>query len=86
MTSGAQYLFIIEAPDGRRAIVQNIQAGQDQEFVIPDRRDLRITFSKEVIEKYSIKNDSKVAVRQRVICEPEDKSRYTELIGADVSH
>ncbi|MCR9231757.1 MAG: M56 family metallopeptidase [bacterium] len=84
MTTDAQYLFVIEAPDGRRAIVQNIQAGQDQEFVIPDRRDLRITFSKEVIEKYSIKNDSKVAVRQRVVCKPEDKSRYTELIGADV--
>lgn len=84
MTTDAQYLFVIEAPDGRRAIVQNIQAGQDQEFVIPDRRDLRITFSKDFIEKYSIKNDSKVAVRQRVVCVPEDKSRYTELIGADV--
>ncbi|MFI4851126.1 MAG: M56 family metallopeptidase [Gimesia chilikensis] len=84
MTTDAQYLFVLEAPDGRRGIIQNIQAGQDQEFVIPDRRDLRITFSKEVIEKYSIKNDSKVAVRQRVICEPEDKSRYIELIGADV--
>lgn len=84
MTTDAQYLFVLKAPDGRRAIVQNIQAGQDQEFVIPDRRDLRITFSKEVIEKYSIKNDSNVAVRQRVVCEPDDKSRYTELIGADV--
>ncbi|MEQ8854473.1 M56 family metallopeptidase [Gimesia sp.] len=84
MTSGAQYLFIIEALDGRRAIVQSIQAGQNQEFVIPDRRDLRITFSKDFIEKYSIKNDSKVAVRQSVVCVPEDKSRYTELIGADV--
>lgn len=84
MTTDAEYLFVFEAPDGRRAIVHNLQAGRNQEFVIPDRRDLRITFSKEVIEKYSIKNDSKVAVRQRVVCQPKDKSRYIELIGADV--
>ena len=84
MTTDAEYLFVFVAPDGRRGIVQNIQAGQEQEFVIPDRRDLRITFSKAFIQKYSIENDSKVAVRQRVVCYPKEKSRYIELIGADV--
>ncbi|QDU52924.1 M56 family metallopeptidase [Gimesia panareensis] len=84
LTSGADYLFVIEAPDGRRAVLRDIQAGQDQDFVLPDRRDLRITFSKDFIQKYSIKNDSKVAVRQRVVCEPAEKTRYVELIGADI--
>ncbi|QDV20870.1 Regulatory protein BlaR1 [Gimesia panareensis] len=84
LTTGADYLFVIAAPDGRRAVLRDIQAGQDQDFVLPDRRDLRITFSKDFIQKYSIKNDSKVAVRQRVVCEPAEKTRYVELIGADV--
>ncbi|QDT23790.1 M56 family metallopeptidase [Gimesia chilikensis] len=84
MTTDAEYLFVFEAPDGRRAIVQNLQAGRDQEFVIPDRRDLRITFSKEFLQKYSIKNASRVAIRQHVMCEPAGQIRFGELIGADV--
>ncbi len=84
MTTDAEYLFVFEAPDGRRAIVQNIQAGRDQEFVLPDRRDLRITFSQEFLQKYSIKNASRVAIRQHVMCEPAGQIRFGELIGADV--
>lgn len=84
LTTGAEYLFVIAAPDGRRAVLRDIQAGQNQEFVLPDRRDLRITFSKEILQQYSIKNDSRVAVRQRIVCEPAEKTRYVELIGADV--
>lgn len=83
LVTGAQYLFIIAAKDGRRAIVHDIQAGQNREIVLPPRHDLQVTIKGDLNQLPLRGKQRKVHLRQRVLFQTKGPNQYWELVGAD---
>ena len=83
LTDGSHYLFVIEAADGARAIVDNVQAGQeDLQIVLPERKDLIVNVLGDLSKLPQRKGQAFVSVRQPVKVVRPDGS-FGELIGAD---
>ena len=84
LTKGSRYLMIVEAVDGTRAIVHDLQAGQqDVQVVLPRRRDLVVKIKGD-LNKYTKPNRKPfVTIRQSVAVSFKPGQNRHDLIGAD---
>lgn len=84
LSTGSRYLFIVEAVDGARAIVTDLQAGQEGvQIVLPRRRDLLVRISGDVSKLTKRKGKPFVSVRQPISMVMPDHRRG-DLIGDDL--
>jgi beta-lactamase regulating signal transducer with metallopeptidase domain len=84
LSRGSHYLFVVEAPDGARAVVHDIRAGQkDIVIEMPPRRDLIVKITGDLSGISQRSGKPFVAVRQRIDFGPTPEYRYGNLIGAD---
>ncbi|QDT45228.1 Regulatory protein BlaR1 [Gimesia alba] len=83
LTKDSHYLCIVEAENGARAIIHDLQAGQHTSIVVPERRDLIVNIRGDLSKLSQRRGKPLVSVRQGVDFHPIPDSRYGELIGAD---
>ena len=83
LTKDSHYLCVVEAENGARVIIHDLQAGQHTSIVVPERRDLIVNIQGDLSKLPQRRGKPFVSVRQRVDFHPIPDSRYGELIGAD---
>ncbi len=85
LAAGSHYLFVVEAVDGARAIVTNLQAGQENvQIVLPQRCDLFVKIIGDLSDLPKRRGKPYVSVRQRFEFRPTPVKQYGALIGRDV--
>ena len=81
LTGGSRYLFVIEAADGTRSVVTNLQAGQqDLNIVLPKRHDMLVRLKGDLSQLPKHEGKPRLSVRQRIEFMPPQH----QLIGEDV--
>ncbi|WP_339734251.1 M56 family metallopeptidase [uncultured Gimesia sp.] len=83
LTKDSHYLCIVEAENGARAIIHDLQAGQHTSIVVSERRDLIVNISGDLSKLPQRRGKPFVSVRQGVDFHPIPDSRFGEQIGAD---
>lgn len=83
LTKDSHYLLIVEAENGARAIIHDLQAGQHTSIVVPERRGLIVNIRGDLSKLPRRNGKPFISVRQRVDFHPIPDSRFGELIGAD---
>ncbi|NOY42053.1 MAG: hypothetical protein GXP26_09475 [Planctomycetes bacterium] len=79
LADGSRYLFVVEAVDGARGIVTDLQAGQkDVQIVLPRRHDLFVKITGDLSKFPKRHGKPFVSVRQRI-----RDVGYSELIGGN---
>lgn len=84
LVKDSHYLFIVEAKNGARAIVTNIQAGLDVQIVMPARRDLKVEITGDLSQLPKHRGKPFVSLRQRIDFRPTPNHQYGELVGEDI--
>ncbi|MEZ6053100.1 MAG: M56 family metallopeptidase [Planctomycetaceae bacterium] len=86
LSSGSQYLFVVEASDGTRAITDTLQAGkQDVQITLPQRHDLTVTVTVtgNTDKLRQRRGKPYVSLRQRVLWHRPNGGSIGELLGED---
>ncbi len=86
LTEGSRYLFVIDTMDYARAIVDNLQAGQQNvQIVLPQRLDLVVDVKGDITNLPQRGGRPFISVRQPVHVTRPDGTGYNALVGGDVT-
>lgn len=81
LTRNATNMVVAEAPDGSRAVIRNLQAGESTKILLADRRDLRIEVIGDIRKLPLLDGKPFVTVRQSVAFQLNPKFTTSRLIS-----
>ncbi|QDU87941.1 Regulatory protein BlaR1 [Pirellulimonas nuda] len=79
LTRGSHYLAVVEAADGARAMVHTIEADENQQIVMPPRRDLVVTVTGDLSKLRKTQGKITLGIRQRATMVTPDGQGPREL-------